>query len=194
MSRAVLLLAVCLLAGCALLGGCGAEPDDPPPVFEVKAPQGRTSADFPQAGMSFVHPANWNLRRRDAPGVFELLSGQAVVAGWAYQREEPLPETEAELETARRRLEDAIEERDPDYRFLRASTTEEVAGAPAIDLSGEQVLARRTLRTRSVHIFAGEVEYVIESIVPSSDHALVEQRVLDPLLDSLELEGEVTED
>jgi hypothetical protein len=188
--RAALLLLACL----PLLAACGEEPDDPPRVFDVKAPQGERQANFPRVGMSFEHPANWKLRRRDAPGAFELVSGQAIVAGWAYPREEPLPETDAELEAAARRLEDAIEVRDPDYRLINVFTTEEVAGAPTIDVEGEQTLSRRDLRTRSVHIFKGDVEYVIESIAPSPDHAVVERRVLQPLLDSLELEGEVTED
>jgi hypothetical protein len=188
--RTALLLLVCV----PLLAACGEEPDDPPRVFDVKAPHGERRANFPRVGMAFEHPANWKLRRRDAPGVFELVSGQAIVAGWAYPREEPLPETDGQLGAARRRLEDAIEVRDPDYRVLFASTTEEVAGAPTIDLSGRQTLSRRDLRTRSVHIFKDGTEYVIESIAPAPDHAVVERRVLQPLLDSLELEGEVTED
>jgi len=188
-SRAALLLVVCV----SLLAACGEEPDDPPPVFDVKAPQGHRSADFPRAGMTLTHPANWKLRLRDAPGVFELVSGEAIVAGWAYVREEPLPETDAALEGAKDRLVEAIEVRDPDYR-VRSAVVGEVAGAPAIDVSGEQVLSRRALRTRSVHVFEGDVEYVIEAIAPPADFGLVDERVLTPLLDSLELDGEVTED
>jgi hypothetical protein len=139
--------------------------------------------------MTFEHPANWKLRERDEPGVFELVSGQAIVAGWAYPREEALPETDAELEAAARRLEEAIQVRNPDFRFHSAASLTEVADAPTIDLSGEQTLSRRDLRTRSVHIFKGGTEYVVESIAPSPDHVLVERRVLEPLLDSLELEG-----
>jgi hypothetical protein len=162
-------------------------------VFEVVAPQGSRTADFPGAGVSLEHPANWKLRRRDAPGVFELVSGEAIVAGWAYPREEPLPETGTELEAAKDRLVEAIEGRDPDYR-IRKAVIRDVAGAPAIDVSGEQVLSRRDLRTRSVHVFTGGVEYVIEAIAPPPDYALVEERVLTPLLESLELTGEVTGD
>jgi hypothetical protein len=188
--RAALLLAVCV----PLFAACGEEPDDPPRVFEVKAPRGEKVEDFPSAGMTITRPKNWRLRRRDAPGVFELVSGEAIVAGWAYPREEPLPDDAAELEEARKRLIDAIEERDPEFRFLSASSVTEVAGAPAIDISGEQTIAKRDLRTRSVHIFEGETEYVIESIAPSRDHAIVERRVMEPLLDSLEVEGVAVED
>ena len=189
MSRPALPLVLCV----ALLAACGEEPDDPPAVFKVKPPRGSVAAEFPQAGMSFEHPRNWRLRRGEAPAVFELVSGEAIVAGWAYPREESLPETDAQLEGAKDRLREAIEERDPDYRFRRV-LIDEVAGAPAIVISGAQVVSRRALRTRSVHVFEGEVEYVIESIAPSPDHALVERGVMEPLLDSLELTGEVDED
>jgi hypothetical protein len=188
-SRPGLLLVLCV----SLLAACGEEPDDPQARFAVKAPQGSTAADFPRAGMSLEHPRNWRLRRPDAPGVFELVSGEAVVAGWAYPREEPLPETDDELEAAKDRLVEAIEERDPEYR-VRSAVVREVAGVPAIDVRGDQVLSRRELRTRSIHAFTGGVEYVIEALAPPADFGLVEQQVLSPLLDSLELEGEVTED
>ena len=188
MLRAALPLLACLL----LVAACGEEPDDPPPVFEVKAPQGTKQAQFPRVGMTFEHPANWKLRRRDAPGVFELVSGQAIVAGWAYPREEPLPETDADLDAAKDRLVEAIKARDPDYR-VRSATVTEVADAPAIDVEGEQTLSQRALRTRSVHVFLGDVEYVIEAIALPEDYGLVERGVMDPLIDSLELEGEVAE-
>jgi hypothetical protein len=177
----------------ALLAACGEEPDDPPPLFQVKAPRGEESVDFPGAGMSVTHPANWRLRRQEDPEVFELVSGEAVIAAWAYPREEPLPEAGTELEGAKDRLVDAIKERDPGYRIQGAAVTE-VAGAPAIDITGEQVLSKRDLRTRSVHIFKGEIEYVIEAIAPTADYGLVERQVFMPLLESLELSGQVAED
>jgi hypothetical protein len=177
----------------SLLSACGEEQEPPPAVFDVKAPRGARTAEFPRVGMTLERPRNWKLRRRDAPGVFELVSGEAIVAGWAYVREEPLPESEADVESAKDRLVDAIELRDPEYRVASAETRE-VAGAPAIDVSGEQVISKRRLRVRSVHVFDGETEYVIEAIAPPRDHRLVDTRVLEPLLRSLEVEGEVSED
>ena len=175
-----------------LLAACGEEPDDPPRVFDVKTPRGSRPAEFPEAGMAFTRPRNWTIRRREPPGVFELVSGEAVVAGWAYTRVEPLPETDAELEGAKDRLQDAIHDRDPDYR-IESTVIRELANAPAVDITGEQVLSRRTLRTRSVHVFKGDVEYVIEAIAPARDYGRVERGVMEPLLRSLELEGEDTE-
>lgn len=189
MFRPALLVFLCA----ALLAACGEEPDNPPPLFQVKAPHGEESADFPDVGLSLTYPANWRLRRQEDPEVFELVSGEAVIAAWAYPREEPLPETDAQLEGAKDRLVDAIKERDPSYRIQDAVVTE-VAGAPAIEVSGEQVLSKRDLRTRSVHIFKGEIEYVIEAIAPPADYGLVERQVLAPLLESIELSGQVAED
>lgn len=189
MPRLALLSLACLLA----LAGCGEDQEPARDVFAVEEPRGRASAEAAQAGMSFEYPPNWRLRRRESPGVFELLSGEAVVVAWAYPREEPLPESAEQLEAARERLLEAIEERDSEFRVDRA-VTGTVAGSPAIDLRGEQVIEGRRLRTRSVHIFAGSVEYVIEALAPPADHRLVDRRVLAPLLRSLELEGEVGED
>jgi hypothetical protein len=59
---------------------------------------------------------------------------------------------------------------------------------------GEQTVSQRLLRTRSVHVFDGDVEYVIEAIAPPADYDVVERGVLTPLLSSLELSGETDED
>jgi hypothetical protein len=187
--RLALLLLPCLL----LLAACGKEQEPAPRVFDVKAPKGERTEEFPRAGMTVVRPRNWTLRRREAPGAFELLSGEALVAAWAYPRPEPLPETDEQLEAAKDRLVEAIEQRDPDF-LVRSAVTADVGGSLAIDVRGDQVVARRELSTRSVHIFEGEVEYVIEAIAPPDDYTLVDTRVLEPLLQSLELEGEVRED
>jgi hypothetical protein len=187
--RLALLLSACL----ALLAACGKEQEPAPRVFDVKAPKGERTTEFPRAGMTVTRPRNWSVHRREAPGVFELVSGQALVAAWAYPRPEPLPKTDEQLEAAKDRLIEEIEKRDPDFH-VRSAVTAEVAGSRAIDVRGDQVLSRRELSTRSVHIFEGEVEYVIEAIAPPADYTLVDTRVLEPLLESLVLEGGLREE
>jgi hypothetical protein len=177
-----------LLVTAALLVACGEERKPPPRVFEVEPPKGVRAVEFARAGITLERPRNWQLRRREAPAVFELASGDALVACWAYRREEPLPEPGAQLDAARERLLEAISERDPEFRLLDSSTTA-VGGSPAIDVLGEQVVARMRVRTRSVHVFEAETEYVIEALARPPDFALVERRVLEPLLASLELAG-----
>ena len=182
-----------VLLACALfLSACGKGQEPPRRVLQVKPPRGEKHADFTDAGMAFDRPGNWRLRPKGAPEVFELLSGQATIAGWAYPRDEDLPATDEQLEAAKDRLIDAIDERNPEFR-LDSAETGEIAGSRAIDVRGSQVISRRALETRSVHIFDGEVEYVIEALAPPADAKLVDTQVLTPLLDSLELEGLVRE-
>lgn len=170
------------------LSACGEERTVPPDIFAIQAPEGRERASFPRAGIALRHPANWTLRRRDAPAVFEIVSGEATIAGWAYPREEPLPEGRAQLERARTRLVSAITERDPEFRLRRAVTTE-IAGSPAVEVYGDQVISRRRLRTRSVHVFTGGTEYVIEALAPPDDFSVVDRRALRPMLRTIELDG-----
>lgn len=189
MRRLALPVLACL---CLLAAGCGKGPEPAPHPFAVRPPKGERSEAFPRAGMTIVRPRNWNINRRSAPGVFELVSGEATVAGWAYQRAEDLPETPEQLDAAKGRLVDEVEKRDPDFELETAEVTE-VAGSPAIALEGEQSIAKRRLHTRSVHVFKGDVEYVIEALAPPPERELVERQVLEPLLGSIELEGEIRE-
>ena len=189
MRRLALPVLACL---CLLAAGCGKWREPAPHPFTVKSPKGERTEEFLRAGMTIVRPRNWNINRRSAPGVFELVSGEATVAGWAYQRAEDLPETPEQLDAAKGRLVDAVEERDPDFELESAEVTE-VAGSPAIEVEGEQSIAKRRLHTRSVHVFKGDVEYVIDALAPPRDGELVDGQVLEPLLGSIELEGEIRE-
>jgi hypothetical protein len=184
-------LAAILAAACAALAaGCGAERAEPVAPGAVAEPAGERALEFRAAGMRLRAPANWRIERRQAPAVFTLRSGTALVSGFAYRREEPLPRSGAELDAAERRLVAQVRERDPAVRGLVAKAAR-VDGALAIELRAEQTISRRRLRTRSLHVFRGEAEYVVEALAAPDDFALVDERVLDPLLDSLELSGRV---
>jgi hypothetical protein len=174
---------------CALAAsGCGNERSRPVDIFTPLPPAGTREARFPRVGMTLSTPANWRLERRRRPAVFALNSGAALVSGWAYRRKEPLPRGRRELEQASHRLVRAAKDRDP--RFSLAGRRRlRVNGAPAIELVGDQRIERRVLRTRSVHVFRGEVEYVIEALAPPKDFARVDSEVLRPLLESLRLTG-----
>ena len=180
-----------LLACAALLAACGNERQPATDPVAVAAPAGKETVRYRRVGMTFEAPRNWELRERDDPQVFSLSSGAGFVTGFAYRREEPLPDTGAELEAAERRLVREVRERDEDFDLARSRTTE-VAGARAIELRGTQVLSNRRLETRSVHVFEGTVEYVLEAIAPpGADFQRTDREVLTPLLRSLELTGRV---
>jgi hypothetical protein len=189
--RAVSLRFSAAAFACALgLAACGNDRTEPADLFTPKPPVGKREARFPQAGMRFSAPANWPLERRADPGVFSLASGQAVVAGWAYRRREPLPRTSQDVRQASERLVEDVRERDP--RFLvRAADSRRVDGNPAVEIRGEQEISRRRLRTRSVHVFRGEVEYVLEALAPPDEFARVNREVFEPLLRSLSVSGRV---
>lgn len=182
--------ALATLTGALLWAGCGAERQDPPDLFAVKEPDRLVAARYADAGIRLIGPGNWRRARGEAPQAFQYSSGDALVIGWAYARAESLPRTDAELEAALERLEAQVLRRDPDFRVDRAQVVD-VAGEKALEIEGEQEISKRPLHTRSVHVFKGEVEYVFEALAPPGDFGLVETKVFDPMLGSLELTGEV---
>jgi hypothetical protein len=174
-----------LIALAALgLAGCGTKPLPPADPIALREPGRPLERVDPRTGLHFDAPRNWVKRIRQNPGMFRLASGQADVSGWAYPRAEKLPSTRAELETARDALVAHAKTRNPTYA-LESSKITKVQDWPAIELLGTQRIQGRTIRTRSVHIYrAGE--YVIEALAPPSQFAVANEKVLEPLLRSLE--------
>ena len=183
MSRLFLLLLALPLAG------CGAERLDAPDPLAIEPPAG-TRAERIQAAnatMAFQRPANWEMTEDQAPREFSLRSGEAIVVAWAHPRTEPLPRRGPSLEAARRALVAETMKRDPRFR-VAGSRVLDVAGAPAVEISGRQTLSGRELAVRSVHLYDGGIEFVIEALAPPESLPTVERGVLDPLFESLEIE------
>ena len=105
------------------------------------------------------------------------------MSGWAYPRTEKLPQTDAELATARDALVAQAKQRNPSFA-LTSSRLTKVQDSPAIELRGTQEILGRRVTTHSVHIFR-RGEYVIEALAPAKDFALTDKRVLEPLVRSL---------
>ncbi len=93
--------------------------------------------------------------------MFRAGLGEPFVSAFAYRRAEQVPRNARELAAARRRLVRVTEGRDSGYRLIRSRATE-VDGARAVELLGEQTLGRTRLRIRSLHVYRGRAEYVIE--------------------------------
>ena len=64
------------------------------------------------------------------------------------------PRTPGELRTARRRLLAEVRGRDRDFELVAAELTRS-NGSPAVEVVGDQVLDKRRLPTRSVHVYQG---------------------------------------
>ena len=183
MRRLLILLAALSLVGC----GTQREASD---LLTPRSPARLTFQAFVPAGVGLFSPVNWRREVRPPPGIFEISSGAAVMAGWAYERSEPLPRTGSELARARERLLEEVLRRDPMFE-LRSVRTQRVAGAPAIEIAGEQTVLRRRLRVRSVHVFKGRVEYVMEALAPPADFERVDREAFAPLLRTLQLAGRI---
>jgi hypothetical protein len=137
-----------------------------------------------RSGLTFKAPKNWVRRIRQKPGIFRVAYGGADVSGWAYYRTEPLPQTDEQLATARDALIGQAKSRNSTFE-LSGSQITKVQGYPAIELSGTQEIFDKVIQTRSVHVFRGG-EYVFEALAPPPYFKTANEKVLEPLLQSLE--------
>lgn len=171
------------------VAGCGAERVEPPDPFAVEPPAGVSaeSVRAANATMAFERPANWDMTEDQPPREFTLRSGEAAVVAWAHPRSEPLPRRGPPLEQARRALVAETMKRDPRFR-LSGSRVLDVAGAPAVEVTGTQTLSGRPLAVRSVHLYDRSIEFVIEALAPPQSIEAVDRGVLEPLLESLRVE------
>ena len=143
-----------------------------------------TTLHDPRSGIRFQAPINWVKRIRTNPGIFRIASGAADVSGWAYPRYEKLPQSKAELETARDALVTEAKKRNASFQ-LSSSEVTQVQGSPAIELRGTQKILGREVQTRSVHVYRTPGEYVFEALAPASSFNVADRQVLTPLLRTL---------
>jgi len=175
---------------CAFLaGGCGNERRER--VELAAEPSSKViQREYPRAGLRLELPENVNVNETAPPGVFYGSFGESVISTFAYRRREPLPKTDGELREALDRLERATQDRDPGYE-LRDSASTEVNGSRAAELTGDQTIDNKDLRTRSVHVYEGSAEYVFELLAPRKDFARLDRDLFEPVLDSLRVTGRV---
>jgi hypothetical protein len=171
------------------LVGCGNERFEPK-SFEVDPEQEGRTIRYPNAGVTVDLPRGFGVVKTPSPGVFRATLGESFVSIFAYRRAEQLPRDESELRTARRRLERAVKARSRGWRQRSARTTR-IAGARTLELVGDQTLSQQRLRTRSLHVFKGSVEYVIEVVAPVRGFARVDRAVTPTLKRTLKLTGKV---
>jgi hypothetical protein len=183
-------LAACLAAVlAATLAACGAERSGPPAATASKdTPQKRHR--FGSAGIEITLPDTVLASRRNAPGVLRAPLGQAYIAAFAYRRAEQLPRSTRELQAARRRLVREIRRRDRRFRLIRSRATR-VDGARAVEVVGDQRIAHGDFRTRSLHVYKGRGEYVLDMLAPAAEFARVNRTFFTPALRSVRLSGKI---
>jgi hypothetical protein len=178
------------LLACAALAGCGN--DRPEIASGPQPPSDRAkTVDVPRAGLAVRVPSNLDVSRTvSPPAVFRGTLGEPFVSCYAYRRSEQLPRNARELDAARKRLVRTVEQRDAGYR-LRSSRSTRIRGSRAIVLLGDQTIARRRLAIRSLHVFKGQAEYVIEIAAPREQFARFDKAVTPLVEHSLDVTGRV---
>jgi hypothetical protein len=184
----ILLCALCGAVAC--LSGCGNERTSL--ASGTPEPSGRTrDVRLARAGMQLELPINLDVTRDlKTPAVLRASLGEPFVSAFAYPRKEQLPRNAKELGQARKRLADTTRNRDPTYRLASARATE-VAGARTVELLGEQTLSRRRLTVRSIHIYKGRAEYVVEIAAPVGQFPKFDRGVTPLIQRTLRVTGRV---
>jgi hypothetical protein len=180
-------LAAALLA--CPLAGCGAErAGTPGTVLPAGAPLKQER--FREAGLTLSLPEALEVSRRTPPSVFRATFADWYVAAFAYRRGEQIPRRRPELAAARRRLVAQVRRRDRRFKLIRSGVTR-VGRAPAVELVGDQTISRSRLRTRSVHVYRGRAEYVLELVAPVRVFGDLQRAVFDPIVKSVRVTGKV---
>jgi hypothetical protein len=178
-----------ILALACALAGCGADRNDSPSTT-VGEDAPRKRFDFPRAGLEIELPRAAFLERRRAPGLFRASVGQSFIGAFAYRRAEQLPRNARELQAARRRLVREVRRRDKRFELRRSRTTR-AAGARAVELIGDQRIAGGVFRTRSLHVYEGRAEYVLDMLAPVRDFRSMNRTFFSPAVSSLKVTGKV---
>jgi hypothetical protein len=185
--------AAAIISGLGLLAvSCGAERPEAPPT---QARPGEPTHYFrdKRAGLSASIPNRAALDPTRPPSVFRAALGESIVGTFAYRRREQLPRNARELQTARRRLVAEARRRagrDRRLRLIRSRATR-VAGARAVELLADQTISRIRLRTRSLHVFKGRGEYVIDMLAPVRGFRRADRWFFAPLERSLRVTGRI---
>jgi len=179
-------LAALTLAALAA-AGCGRERLAVPDVERPVLTRATVPQAFPDEGVAFAAPGSWSVSRGDAPLLAQTSSGTATIAVWRYERTEPLPSGDRQLDAAQEALLGAVRQRDNTYREISTERIE-VDGAPAIELVGEQRVAGRVRRVRSTHVYAHGAELVVDQSSEPSDFARLDAAIFRPLVRSLRVD------
>lgn len=176
--------AILLLA--APFGGCGNEPSKPPTVTTVKEAFGWLDHDIPTQGVRFQRPSAWRYAQGTPPLLATLSSGLTTIAVWRYPRNEPLPETQDELTTAKDALVAAAKARDPTFTVVKAKGTR-AAHSPAVVIIADETVAGQPRRVRSTHVYAAGGEVVVDAFAPLDQYEKVEDPIIRTLVRSLQI-------
>jgi hypothetical protein len=180
---------VVLLAGLAA-AGAGRGPSAPQTLDRPTAPRAFSERNVGFGTLVRLPEGPWVSRyageRDTRPFRASVSSGPAVATIWIYARGRRGPRTTAQLRQARKRLVAAARTRDASFRVL-ASGVRRYDRLPAIELRGTETILGRPRTVRSVHLFVGGREIVVDAYAPAEDFKAADVAVFRPLLQSLRI-------
>jgi hypothetical protein len=179
---ACLVLTLAALAAAAAGCGGGSSSDTTTAVATAAHADGA----FPQAGVSFAPPSDWNVAAGRGHLVATAQAGQATVAVWRYPRSEKLPKSRLQLQAARDALVNASRRRDASFEQIKTAATT-IAGQPAVQIRAREHIAGQPRTVRSTHIYAHGAEIVVDAYADAGSFRQVDAAVFRPLLRSLQV-------
>jgi hypothetical protein len=176
-----------ILTLCLPLAACGNHPVKVPDLSQTASPVGVRGFVSPGGDVAFSYPANWALVPRDPPGVATVASGGASATVWGY-RTVSIVSTPQAAGLARDRFVASLKSRDPGFVITKTGLIQ-VFQAPAFEIEGQTRIGGQLLHIRSVHIFRGVGEYVVDMLADGPVFNRVNVQVFQPLLVSLRFYG-----
>ena len=172
----------------ALAGaGCGNDQIQPTGLSKLGEPISLINFTSSNGDVSFGHPSTWSVLGGTLPKVAQLSSGTAVATVFAYPRTD-LPEDRAGAEASRGRLIASLKERDPSFD-VEVSRIRKVDGAVAVEIDGTGRIAGQRVRTKSIHVYKGAAEYVIDAYAKPETFKDADTEAFEPMLATIRLGG-----
>jgi hypothetical protein len=167
--------------------GCGNERSQPIGLAQLGPPVSLVNFTAPSADVSFGRPSSWTVSTGNLPEVAQISSGSAVATVYAYPRTD-LSQSGAGVEASRQRLLHSLRERAPSFE-VQASRVLEVDGAAAVAIIGRGRIAGHRVKTKSVHVYKGAAEYVIDAYARPRFFHQAETEAFNPLIATIRLGG-----
>ncbi len=186
MHRTLLTIAA---AAAVSLTGCGNDRTAVADLSLIPAPKGFRDTPFLAQGVQLRSPVNWRVAGGEGTHLGTVAAGDAQVAIHRYPREEPLPETRAQLAAARQALVAQIESSDPTFK-LTSTRLVIKPGFRGVEVVGVGTnLANTSVQRamRSLHAYGEGGEVVIDAFAPPRHFARVDEQVFGPMARSLRL-------
>jgi hypothetical protein len=167
--------------------GCGNERSRPIGLSQLGPAVSLVNFTAPSGDVSFGRPSTWSASTGNLPEVAQISSGSAVATVFAYPRTD-LSLSSTGAEASRQRLLSSLHERAPSFE-VQSSRVREVDGAAAVEIIGRGTIAGHPVKTKSVHVYKGAAEYVIDAYSRPRSFRRAVTEAFNPLLATIRLGG-----